>query len=58
MNENQIYYIFFNLEQNNFLNKDNKVIENFCIPEAEIEFNSEDFDFLQALENINKSKKF
>ena len=57
MNENQIYYIFFNLEQNNFLNKDNKVIENFCIPEAEIEFNSEDFDFLQALENINKSKK-
>ena len=56
LNENQIYYIFYNPEQKNFLNKENYIIENFCIPEAEIKFNAEDFDFLQTLENINKSK--
>ena len=57
LNENQFYYIFYNPEKNVFLNKDNKVIENFCIPEAEIQFNAEDFDFLNALTNINISKK-
>lgn len=57
LNENQIYYIFYNPDKNIFLNKDNKVIENFCIPEAEIKFNTEDFDFLNALTNINISKK-
>ena len=57
LNENQFYYIFYNPEKNIFLNKDNKVIENFCIPEAELNFNTEDFDFLNALSNINISKK-
>jgi hypothetical protein len=41
LNENQFYYIFYNPEKNIFLNKDNKVIENFCIPEAELNFNTE-----------------
>ena len=57
LNENQLYYIFYNPDKNIFLNKDNKVIENFCIPEAELNFNTEDFDFLNALTNINISKK-
>ena len=56
LNQKKLYYVFFNLNQKNFLSKENIIINDFRIPEAEIKFDDSNFDLLTAFSNINISK--
>ena len=56
LNQKKLYYVFFNLNQKNFLSKEDIVINDFRIPEAEIKFNGSNFDLFSAFSNINMSK--
>ena len=56
LNQKKLYYVYFNLNQNNFLSKENININDFRIPEAEIKFEGSNFDLFTAFSNINISK--
>ena len=56
LNEKKLYYVFFDPNHNNFLSKENAIINDFCIPEAEISFDKSNFDLSTTFSNINISK--
>ena len=56
LNDEKLYYVFYDPNSDIFLDKNSNIIQDFCIPEAEINFNEKDFDLLLALTNINLSK--
>ena len=56
LNYEKLYYIFYNPKRDIFLDKDSNVIQDFCVPEAEVQFKNKDFNLLLALTNINLSK--
>ena len=56
LNDNKIYYIFYDSYNKNFLNKESKIIYDFRIPEAEISFDDIDFSVTKALSDIRVSK--
>ena len=55
LNINRLYYLFYYPEEKYFF-KNNNIIDDFRVPEAELDFNKDDFDLLQALSNIKTSK--
>ena len=56
LNEKKLYFVFFNPTHNNFLSKENAIINDFRIPEAEIFFDESNFDLSTTFSNINISK--
>lgn len=51
-----LYFILFNTNTNSFFDKGPTDVINFCIPEAELTFENQDYDLLIALSNIKISK--
>ncbi len=53
----QIYYIFYNLNETKFLDRNKTIIFDFRIKDSEITFSNINYQFIKALYDINNSKR-